>query len=254
VIHAATDASAALNQNSPDTMYDVIVAGTERVLEYCQSCEAQNLLFVSSGAVYASQPPGTTHLHEDFAAPPDAPARSSAYGEGKRVAENLCMESHARSGLSITLARCFCFVGPHFPLDRHFAIGNFLRDALAGRPIAVRDGRPFRSYMYAADLVTWLWTMLVRGGSCRPYNVGSDRAISIAELARQIADMFRTSVDVQGADAIATPQQPYYVPDTRRAHDEFGLTIETDLPDAITRTFNWYSQQPSMDGYKDASC
>jgi dTDP-glucose 4,6-dehydratase len=243
VIHAATEASAALDEQSPDTMFDVVVRGTGRVLEFCRGCGAERLLFISSGAVYGRQPEGVTHVHEDYADAFDDSRLTSAYGRGKRRAERECVEASSRYGFDVAIARGFAFVGPHLPLDRHFAIGNFLRDALAGRSIKVRDGRPYRSYMYASDLALWLWTILVHGKSCRPYNVGSGEAIAIADVARSVADLVQVPVEIAKTTFQSDVARPsYYVPDISRAQRELGLTIETGFAQAIERTFAWYSQ------------
>jgi dTDP-glucose 4,6-dehydratase len=153
--------------------------------------------------------------------------------------------AHSRCGLEVSIARCFAFIGPHLPLDRHFAIGNFLRDALRGQPIAVQgDGRPYRSYMYAADLAVWLWTILVRGANCRAYNVGSEQAISIRDLAHEVAASVGGTVRMpELKPSNSTYPQSRYVPNTRRAADELGLTIETDLRAAVARTFAWHAER-----------
>ncbi len=171
-IHAATEASAQLNDNHPEIMLDAIVQGTRHTLDFAKACGAQNFLLTSSGAVYGPQPSELTHLPEEFNGGPDITRFQSAYAEGKRMSELLCAIQARQTGLQVKIARCFAFVGPRLPLDAHFAIGNFIRDAMKGGPIKVNgDGTPFRSYLYAGDLMVWLWTILLRGVSNRPYNV-----------------------------------------------------------------------------------
>ncbi len=245
VIHAATEASAALNVNHPTRMLDVIIGGTRRMLEFARQAGTRRFLFVSAGAVYGSQPPSLTHVPESYGGAPDPLDLTSAYAEGKRVAEFLCATCHARHGLEVTIARCFAFVGPYLPLDVHFAIGNFIRDALAGGPIIVGgDGTPHRSYMYASDLAAWLWTILLRGQPCRPYNVGSETAVTIGELAQVVAEVFearagrRPIVKILGSSAGRS--WSYYVPSTQRAREELGLQESTELRAAIWKTAEWH--------------
>lgn len=237
VIHAAATASAALNATAPLEMFDTIVRGTRRVLDLCRRAGTRRLLFVSSGAVYGTQPPELSHIPEDYPGGPDPLAPGNAYGEGKRAAEFLCATAAAAEGLAIPIARPFAFLGPGLPLDRHFAAGNFLADALAGRAVAVRgDGTPYRSYMYPTDLVAWLLTILAKGQSGRAYNVGSDEAVTIGDLARRMAiTAGGLPVTIARTPDADTPAARY-VPSVDRARRELGLSLHVGLSEAITRT------------------
>lgn len=238
VIHAATEASAKLNAEQPLLMFDTIVEGTRRVLEMAHHCGAQKFLLTSSGAVYGRQPPELTHVSEDYTGGPELNNPGSAYGEGKRAAEMLCSLYYKQFGLETKIARCFAFVGPYLPLDTHFAIGNFIRDALAGGPIKISgDGTPFRSYLYAADLAVWLWTILFRGQPCRPYNVGSEEALSIAQAADLVVKNINPGLEVKIArTAINGHAAERYVPSTQRATEELGLSLQIPLAEALRRT------------------
>jgi nucleoside-diphosphate-sugar epimerase len=241
IIHAATDASAKLNDENPLLMLDTIIEGTRHTLDFAKSCGAKKFLLTSSGAVYGKQPTDMTHIPEDYNGAPDPLDPKSAYGQGKRLAEHTC-SLYADPNLEIKIARCFAFVGPYLPLDIHFAIGNFIRDAMNGGPIIVQgDGTPYRSYLYTADLVVWLWTILLRGESLKPYNVGSRTSISIAELATIVADEFQNGIHVE-IQGIPAPQKPAsrYVPDTQRAEKELRLQETFSLQDGINRTKDWY--------------
>jgi nucleoside-diphosphate-sugar epimerase len=242
IVHAATESSAALNEKDPLLMFDTIVDGTRRALEFARTCGAEKILLTSSGAVYGPQPPGITHLPEEQPTASVPPESRSAYGEAKRAAETLCALYSKPHGLNAKIARCFAFVGPYLPLSAHFAVGNFIRDGLAGGPIRVKgDGTPYRSYLYAADLAIWLWTILLRGEPCRPYNTGSEEAVTIGELAHQVARCFQPTARVE----IACEPQPgkppeRYVPSVQRCALELGLRPAVDLRESLCRTIRWH--------------
>ena len=241
VIHAATEASAALNQQTPVVMFDTIVNGTRRTLEFAAANSVRKFLFVSSGAVYGTQPSQLAHVSESFAGSPDPLDPANAYAEGKRSAELLCAIA-ASSDLEIKIARCFAFVGPYMQLDAHFAIGNFIYNRLRHRPIRVQgDGSAVRSYLYASDLMIWLWTILFKGQSLGAYNVGSEDALNIATLARAVADALPPAVEVNIASKTTGAPVHLYVPCTLRASEELGLRVEVPLREAICRTHAWFS-------------
>ncbi|MFM8892299.1 MAG: NAD-dependent epimerase/dehydratase family protein [Planctomycetia bacterium] len=248
VIHAATDSIAPLGAVGPRLMFDVCVEGTRRVLELARQRRAARLLFTSSGAVYGRPPTDLACMPENFSGGPDPLDDRNAYAEGKRAAEMLCGLA-ARDGLAVTIARCFAFVGPHLPLAAHFAIGNFLRDAITGGPIRVGgDGTPYRSYLYAPDLAEWLVTILLRGVPGRAYNVGSEESLSIRDVADRVADVAATVWPRRGRPEVVMALQPVpgrpaarYVPACGRARAELGLTVSTSLDEAIRRTLLWAS-------------
>ena len=244
VIHAATDTSVAADAD-PTTLTDSIVSGTARVLEFAESADIRRLLYVSSGAVYGPQPKEIEHLPEDYRGAPDPLDPRSAYGQAKRLAEQLCACAAGRSRLQPVIARAFAFVGPGLPLDGHFAIGNFIADALNASEIVVSgDGTPLRSYLYAGDLAAWLLTLLVEGESGVAYNVGSDIALSIADVAARVSGCSPVPpvVAIRGAPMPDAPRARY-VPSIARAR-ALGLDVWTPLEQAIARTMEFERRRP----------
>lgn len=237
--HAVHAATASAHPVSPAETVETVVDGTRRVLAFAKDRGVARLLFASSGAVYGRQPPELTHVPEEHAGAPDPLDPKSAYGESKRLAEQLCAQATAAVGPACVIARGFAFVGPGLPGDVHFAIGNFLRDAIAGGPVVVKgDGTPFRSYLHGGDLAAWLWTMLATGTPGRAYNTGSEDAVSIGDLATLTAKTLGVPVRIEGTPQAGKPAERY-VPSTARARSELGLSQKIDLVSALRRTADW---------------
>lgn len=244
IIHAATDASATLNATHPTEMLETVVFGTRRVLDFAASCKARKFLLTSSGAVYGRQPAQMTHIPESYAGAPDVTQSAAAYGEGKRIAELLCVLYARNHDFEVKIARCFAFVGPYLPLDATYAIGNFIRDGLNGNTICIQgDGTPRRSYLYAADLTIWLWKMLFHAPSGRAYNVGSEQELSIAKVAYATKQAFNDSINVEIKEqALSGAPVQRYVPSVARARDELGLQPTFDLAQSLQKTICWHRE------------
>lgn len=240
LIHAATDASAHLNETDPRRMFDTVVAGTRHVLDFAVEAEIGRVFFLSSGAVYGQQPWDMERVSESWLGGPSCTDPRATYAEGKRAAEMLCAIYAKQFGLDIVTSRIFALLGPHLALDIHFAAGNFIRDAIAGRPIVIRStGQACRSYIYLSDLTAWLWRQLAVGAPGSIYNMGSEEWVSLRDLARITSEVVgKGEYQILGlADAGWNPGR--YVPDTSLVQRELGVRLTVPLEEAIRRTALW---------------
>jgi dTDP-glucose 4,6-dehydratase len=237
IIHAAADTAAPSSPDSHLQLFETILDGTRQAIA-AAGPGCKSVLLLSSGAVYGPAQPGCGPFAESAAGGPDCASIKNTYAEAKRAAEQRGAIA-ATMGVPVRIARCFAFVGPHMPFDRHFAIGNFIADAVEGRKISVRsDGRPQRSYLYMSDLMRALLVILISGAVGRPYNVGSDRVLTIEQLAHCVDRVVGgAGVTIEGA---ASDPGDRYVPDMTRLKTELKFAPQVPLEAAIARTAAWY--------------
>lgn len=243
VIHAATPASAELNALSPRRMFDQIVDGARRVIEFCgNQPDPPRVIFTSSGAVYGEMPPSVTAWREDSRLAADALDAKSAYASGKRAAEAMFAIAGYEGVCRPTIARLFAFSGRHLPLDSHFALGNFIRDALAGGPVRVRgSGSAVRSYLDGDDMANWiLRALLGEVAANKVIHVGSDKAIRIDELACLVAD--RAGIDPEDESRVVIEARTTaidgldrYLPNIDATRALLGITRMVGLAESIDR-------------------
>lgn len=233
IIHAATPASDKLEKENQLEMYSIILDGTKNIINIASKMNVKKLLFTSSGAIYGEQYESIKSFKENYYGNP-----ITYYGKAKKISEELFLTSN----INVSIARCFAFVGPYLNLNIHFAIGNFIRDVIHNKNIIVRgDGRPLRSYLYTADLIIWLFVMLLNSNDKSIYNVGSSYEISIYDLAKKISNSinnYNGSIEVLTKPNYSYPT-PKYIPNNSKIIDELKVKENYTLDAAIKRTIEW---------------
>lgn len=233
IIHAAAPASAKLEKKNPLEMYSIILDGAKNIINIANSMNVKKLLFTSSGAVYGEQFESIKSFKEAYYGNP-----ITYYGKAKKISEELLLDSN----INVSIARCFAFVGPYLNLNIHFAIGNFIRDVIENKDIIIKgDGRPLRTYLYTADLVIWLFTILLNSENKSIYNVGSSKEISITNLAKKVAksvNNYTGNIKIL-KEANYNYPTPKYIPDNTKIIKELGVMENYSLDESIKRTIEW---------------
>ena len=242
IVHGAGTPDSRFHASNPIRTLETYGMGTHAVFSAASRLpDLRNILHLSSGLVYGPQGKDAGAINERMFSGINSSQPSSIYAEAHRVAEAISAAFRSQASLPITLARLFTFLGPFQLLDRPWAVNNFIRDALRGGVIRIQgDGETVRSFMYGADLASWLLNILAAGRSGVAYNVGSPEGIRLGDLARRIAGMISPMpvVELNTLPQAGVPRTTW-VPDVTLAMNEFGLSLAHSLDGALHRTIEW---------------
>lgn len=237
LIHMATTAASETFSGEDQLQkLDLLYRGTKNTLELAVQAGVRKVLFTSSGVAYG--PSTGTPFSEDMLQAPQTTLTSSALGEGKRLAEYLVNYYAEKSGYDYSIARCFSFFGPFLPLDIHYAIGNFINDALTREEIIVKGGgQELRSYLYIADAWVWLLKLLIHADK-GIFNVGSSCPITIGNLANLVRDTLapEKNIRIYGNSYVeGNFSRDIYVPNNEKIQKKFNLVEWTSLSEGLIK-------------------
>jgi GDP-4-dehydro-6-deoxy-D-mannose reductase len=206
VIHLAAIASGGDALRDPGVAWAVNAAGTARLLgEFGRRRRAGEadpvVLVVSTAEVY-----GTGNGRPLVETDPVSPR--SPYAASKAGAELAALETRARTGLRVLIARAFPHTGPG--QDERFVAPAFarrLRGArLAGaRVVKVGNLEPVRDFLDVRDVAAAYTALIARGTSGEVYNVASGKGVSLQELFDRLAA-------IVGVKAIPEPDPEFMRP------------------------------------------
>jgi len=238
VIHGATSVVEKVNSLN---LADDILLGTKKILNFAIKAQAKSVLNLSSGAIYGAINT-TIPVTENFPSLLQIEQINSTYGMAKLMAEHMSYLYANKYNLKITSLRCFAFGGNYLD-KKHFALGDLINKVLNNEDVIVQaGGQVYRSYLSAYDLAEWIIHLLIEGetrsNNYEVYNVGSDIAISIPDLAHRINKV------LNGNSSVSCPNLNnhiinYYIPNIEKVKS-LGINIKYSLDEVIIQTANYY--------------
>ncbi|MCD8199921.1 MAG: NAD-dependent epimerase/dehydratase family protein [Coriobacteriaceae bacterium] len=236
IIHAACPTVSNFFVDSPVETARTIVDGTCKMLELARHNEGCSFLFLSSMEVYGdgNVERGLEHkLGEADVGYVDPLSLRSCYPEGKRMAEHLVCAYASEYGVDAKVIRLAQTFGPGIPKDDKRVFSYFAHCAIDGDDIVLRTtGESTRMYLFIADAVTAIFTVLLCGQAGCAYNAANeDTYSSVKEMAELVAEHCangRIAVRVE-----VDPEAPYppehHLPLDTSALRALGWQAETDL-------------------------
>lgn len=195
IIHAACPTASQFFAQHPVETADTIVMGTRHLLRFAYETKVKGFVCVSSMEVYGNgnPKPGLDRLLDESKVGYVNPLSiRSCYPEGKRMAEQYCSafatEYHVPA-MTVRLAQTF---GPGIPKDDTRLFAMCARNAMAGEDIVLKTtGASTRMYLYTADAVTALLSVLINGVPGAAYNAANPSTYSsVKQMAERVASLF----------------------------------------------------------------
>lgn len=242
VYHLAAAVGVRLVIESPAASAERNVADTAEVLRFAARAGAATLI-ASSSEVYGKGVRSPFREQDDISFGPPTVARWS-YGLSKAIDEHLAVAHAAATGLPTVVTRFFNTVGPRQRARWGMVLPRFVDAALAGRPLEVHgSGAQVRCFCDVRDVVGALPALLGRAGSGAGrghavYNVGTDRPISIIDLARLVTDTLGSPSPVVTVpyDRVFGPgfeDLEVRIPDVTRVREAIGFRPAIALADTV---------------------
>jgi GDP-L-fucose synthase len=246
VLHlAARVGGIGANRKYPGTfLYQNLIMGTH-LIEASRQLGVQKFVMVGTICSYPKFTPVPFKESELWNGYPEE--TNAPYGLAKKMLLaqlQAYKQEFGFNGVNVMLVNLF---GPHdnFDLESSHVIPALIRKCVEARDRGDKvlpvwgTGRPTREFLYVEDAAEALVRSAEVLETPEPVNVGSGVEISIADLAKLVAQKtgFRGELRF---DPNMPDGQPRRCLDVTRAKELLGFTAKTSLAEGLEKTVNWY--------------
>jgi GDP-D-mannose 3', 5'-epimerase len=216
-------------------------------IEAARLSGVERYLYSSSACIYPEQlqtVPDVKPLREDDAYPANP---QDAYGWEKLIAERLCEYYSSEHGLETRTVRFHNVYGPYGTYDggREKAPAALCRKVALAEPGGLveiwGDGEQTRSFCYIDDCIEGLYRIMY-SDYAGPLNLGTDRMVTINELARIVIEISGKSglelKHVEGPQGVRGRNS-----DNSRLRELLDWEPGISLEDGLAPTYRWIETQ-----------
>jgi nucleoside-diphosphate-sugar epimerase len=219
IINLAADGSRSPYSQESNDSYELL---NRNFLDWISRQEREMKIFhASSGACYGYKPlvPGSESVDT-----------KRIFTQARIKVEDNLIDFSRRQKFTLNIGRLFSFTGSNLMSKNQYAVTTFIKSALSGNRIEVLgDPLTVRSYLHQNSMSEWILTALASSEVNSTYQIGSNEAVTIGQLAEFIA--LETSAEINYSKSPFSGD--IYIPDNTETRIKLGVEEGKDWKEAV---------------------
>ncbi len=190
IFHLASNTHPKAYSTEPIETIATNVIGTNNILQFAEEHNVKRVCFASTCEIYGENRGDVEKFDESYCGYIDCNTLRAGYPESKRCGEALCQAYISQKNMDIVIPRLTRAYGPTMLMSDTKALSQFIKNGIDGEDIVLKsEGTQYYSYIYVADAISALLTIILNGKCGEAYNIAYDKSdIMLKDLAQIIAD------------------------------------------------------------------
>lgn len=204
IFHLASNTHPKAYSTHPIETIKTNIIGTNNLLKFADTHNTERFCFLSTCEIYGENRGDVEKFKEDYCGYIDCNTLRAGYPESKRCGEALCQAYVEEKNIDIVIPRLTRAYGPTMLMSDTKALSQFIKNALEGNDIVLKSkGNQYFSYIYVADAVSGILTIMLNGEKGEAYNISDEESdIQLKDLAKIIAGYIKKKVVYELPDKI----------------------------------------------------